>query len=69
VDLADLVLGLAGGEEMNAYSRFAENIRKAKQDGDENAILACDEWDAIDKQLGQGSYKKAPDPNAKGKKE
>jgi hypothetical protein len=66
VDLADFVLGLSGGEELNAYSRYADNMRKAKEDGDENAIEAFNEWDAIDKQLGLGSYKKsASDSTAK----
>ena len=64
IDLADFVLGLSGGEELNAYGRFGENVRKAKDDGDEDAIEAYNEWDAIDKQLGLGSYKKAPSDSA-----
>lgn len=60
VDLADFVLGLSGGEEMNAYSRFSENIKKAKDEGDSDAIEAFNEWDAIDKELGLGVYKKSP---------
>ena len=64
IDHADFILGLSGGEEMNAYSRFAENMKKAKDDSDEDAIAAFNEWDAIDKQLGLGSYKKQPTQSA-----
>ncbi len=64
VDETDFILGLSGGEEMNAYSRYGENMRKAKDDGDEIAVAAFNEWDAIDKQLGIGSYKKSASDNA-----
>jgi hypothetical protein len=60
VDLADFILGLSGGEEMNAYSRYGDTMRKAKDDGDDDAIEAFNAWDAIDKEMGIGSYKKSP---------
>lgn len=66
VELADFVLGLSGGEEINAYSRFTDNVRSAAKDGDTNAIEALNELEAIDKQLGIGFFKKTPvDPAAK----
>lgn len=60
VDLADFVLGLSGGEEMNAYSRFFDNVRQGVKDGDLDAVEALNELEAIDKLLGIGSFKKAP---------
>ena len=63
VDLADFVLGLSGGEEMNAYSRFTDNVRSAAKDGDEDAIEALNELDAIDKQLNLGAYRKTGSDN------
>ncbi len=60
VEAVQLLLGLSGGEEMNAYSRFYDNVKKAKDDGDKEGILAFDELDTIDKQLGIGSYRKSP---------
>jgi hypothetical protein len=66
MEVADFMLGLSGGEELNAYSRFADNMRKAKDEGDPEAIEAFNDWDAVDRQLNIGSYKKAPaDPNTK----
>ncbi len=67
VDLADLLLGLSGGEEMNAYSRYIENVRKAKDDGDIDAVDAFNDLEAIDKQLSIGAYKKQPEPKAAAK--
>ena len=64
VELADFVLGLSGGEEMNAYSRYADNVKAAAKDGDPDAIEALNELEAIDKQLGIGSYKKFASDNA-----
>lgn len=58
VDLADFILGLSGGEEINAYSRFTENVRSAAKDSDPDAIEALNELDAIDKELSIGAYKK-----------
>jgi hypothetical protein len=38
VDLIEFLLGLAGGEEMNAYSRYVENVRSAAQEGNLDAV-------------------------------
>ncbi len=66
MEVADFMLGLSGGEELNAYGRFADNMRKAKDQGDPEAIEAFNDWDAVDRQLNIGSYKKAPaEPNTK----
>ena len=60
IDEVSFILGLSGGEELNAYSRYTDNAKKAKDDGDLAAIAPLDELDAIDKQLGIGAYKNAP---------
>lgn len=57
VDDVLFILGLSGGEELNAYGRYTENVKKAKDDNDVEAIAPLDELDAIDKQLGLGSYR------------
>ena len=58
VDLSDFLLGVSGGEEMNAYSRFADIVRSAAKDSDPAAIEALNELEAIDKQLTPSSPKK-----------
>jgi hypothetical protein len=60
VDAVAFILGLSGGEELNAYNRYTDNVKKAKDDGDQEAIAPFDELDAVDKQLGLGAYKNAP---------
>ena len=60
IDDVEFILGLSGGEELNAYSRYIDNVKKAKDDGDKEAIAPFDELDAIDKQLSIGAYKSAP---------
>lgn len=57
VDNVLFILGLSGGEELNAYGRYIENAKKAKDDNDIEAIAPLNELDAIDKQLGLGSYR------------
>ena len=58
LDLADFILGLSGGEELNAFTRFLENVKAGIKDGDLDAVEASNELDAIDKQLIIGAYKK-----------
>ena len=58
IDLTDFILGLSGGEELNASARFTENIKSAIKDGDLDATEAMNELEAIDKQLSIGAYKK-----------
>jgi hypothetical protein len=45
VDLIEFLQGLAGGEEMNAYSRYVDNVRSAAQEGNLDAIEA---WNLIE---------------------
>jgi hypothetical protein len=40
VELLEFLLGLSGGEELNALSRFIENARTAANDGQPNGIAA-----------------------------
>ena len=47
VALVDQLIGLSGGEEMNAYGRFIENVKIGVNDGDPDAIEAQNELDAI----------------------
>lgn len=49
VDVVDFLMGLSGGEEMNAYSRFIENVKAGVNDGNEEAIAAWNEISAIDR--------------------
>jgi hypothetical protein len=48
VDLVEILEGLSGGEELNAYSRFIENVRTAAKDGQPDAIEAQNQLDDIE---------------------
>ena len=58
VDVVDFLMGLSGGEELNAYSRFIENVKAGVNDGDEEAVAALNEISAIDRNSGGGPNKK-----------
>jgi hypothetical protein len=49
VDAVELLDGLSGGEEINAYSRFIENVRTAAKDGQADAIEAQNQLDDIER--------------------
>ena len=60
IDLADFIMGLSGGEEMNAYSRYLENVRAAAHDGDLEGIEALNELEGVERNRGGNSSKKTP---------
>lgn len=63
VNLVDFLMGISGGEEINFYSRFTENVKIGVKDKDPDAIAAQNEIDAIERHKGGGSAaKRAPKP-------
>ena len=63
VDLADFIMGLSGGEEMNAYGRYIDNVRSAAKDGDLEAIEAANHLNDIER-LRNNSQPKKPTTDA-----
>lgn len=66
VNLVDYLMGMSGGEEINFYSRFIENVKGGVKDKDRDAIAAQNEIDAIDRTKSISTTKKkaakAPKP-------
>jgi hypothetical protein len=54
VDLMVILLGISGGEELNAVNRFVENVRMGAKDGQPNGIEALNR---IEKLQGPMPYK------------
>jgi hypothetical protein len=54
--------GLAGGEELNAYSRFISNVRTAAQDGDLQAIQALNEIQHVERSVGGSEVRSKKNP-------
>lgn len=55
----DVLLGISGGEEMNAYGRFTENVKTGAKDNNAAAISALNEIDKVEKpRLGKPTAKK-----------
>jgi uncharacterized protein YcbK (DUF882 family) len=60
VELIEVLSGLAGGEEMNAYSRYIENVRSAAKDGNPDAIEALNLIEDVERNKGGGNNRKKP---------
>ncbi len=60
VESTEFLLGLSGGEELNALSRFIENVRTGAKDGESNAIAALNMIDDVEgNSIGRSKSKKA----------
>ena len=64
VELVEMLIGLSGSEELNAYSRFELNVKVAAADQDPDAIEAQNMLDAIDRNRPGSSGKAKPTPPA-----
>jgi hypothetical protein len=61
VDLMELLLGVSGGEELNAVNRFVENVRTGANDGQPKGIDALNRIEKLDGTMisrGKGKSKK-----------
>jgi hypothetical protein len=64
-DHLEFLMGLSGGEELNAYSRFISNVRTAAQEADSEAIAALNEIEQIERLTGGGDPRKKATTKAK----
>ena len=55
VNLVDYLMGITGGEELNFYSRFVENVKVGVKDKDSDAIAAQNEIDVVNRNKGGGN--------------
>jgi hypothetical protein len=58
VDLTTVLLGVSGGEELNAWSRYIDNVRTSAKDGIPNAIEALNRIENIENNSGGRSKRK-----------
>ncbi len=65
VELVDYLMGISGGEELNFYSRFIENVKVGVKDKDLDAIAAQNEIDAVNRSKGGGSTSQKVEKPAK----
>jgi hypothetical protein len=49
VDTMEILLGVSGGEELNAVNRFVDNVRTGAKDGQPNGIEALNRIDNIER--------------------
>jgi hypothetical protein len=58
VDVTTLLLGVSGGEELNGWSRFVDNVRTGAKDKEPNAIEALNRIENIENTSGGRSKRK-----------